>query len=98
MASSSDVLRLPCVVRGYHVYKAMWDPYLGDDFSTMHQRNNRTTSTQSLCWSLHGLLPRLPRLKCRSDVLVYTNALDIAGEGGRQAWPKIFAKLNGTYY
>ncbi len=25
---------------GYHVCKAMWDPYLGDDSSTKHQRNN----------------------------------------------------------
>ncbi len=26
--------------RGYHVYKAMWDPYLRYDFSIKHKRNN----------------------------------------------------------
>ncbi len=31
---------------------------------------------------LHGHLPRLPWLKCSSEVLVYTNAIEIAGEGG----------------
>ncbi len=40
MVLSSEVLMLPCVVGGYHVYKAMWDLYLGDDFSTNHVRNN----------------------------------------------------------
>ena len=29
-----------CVVRGYHVYKDAWDPYLGDGFTTKHERNN----------------------------------------------------------
>ena len=29
-----------CVVHGYHIYKDMWDPYLGDDFTTKHERNN----------------------------------------------------------
>ncbi len=44
MASSrsteGDVLTLLCVVRGYHVYKDIWDPYLGDDFTTKYQKNN----------------------------------------------------------
>jgi len=29
---------LMCVVRGYHVYKDVWDPYPEDDFVTKHQR------------------------------------------------------------
>ena len=32
--------RLQCAVRGYHVYRFTWEPYLGDDFSTAHERNN----------------------------------------------------------
>ena len=28
------------VVRGYHVYKDVWELYLGGDFTTKHQRNN----------------------------------------------------------
>ena len=27
-------------VRGYHVCKDVWDPYLGDGFTTKHKRNN----------------------------------------------------------
>ncbi len=34
------VLRLPCAVKDYRAYKAVWNPYLRDDFSTKHQRNN----------------------------------------------------------
>ena len=30
-----SVYRLLCVVRGYHVYKAIWDPYLGDELPTL---------------------------------------------------------------
>ena len=35
-----DEWRFVCVVRGYHVYKDVWDPYLGDGFTTKHERNN----------------------------------------------------------
>ena len=35
-----SVYRLLCVVRGYHVYKAIWDPYLGDEFTTKHEKNS----------------------------------------------------------
>ena len=40
MAGSGDVWKLLCVVRGYHVYKYVWDPYLEDEFTTKHQRLN----------------------------------------------------------
>ncbi len=40
MADSEHQLKLMCVVRGYHVYKDVWDPYLEDDFTTKHQRHN----------------------------------------------------------
>ena len=29
-----------CVVRGYHIYKDVCDPYLGDGFTTKHKWNN----------------------------------------------------------
>ena len=35
-----DEWRFLCVIRGYHVYKDVWDPYLGDGFTTKHDRNN----------------------------------------------------------
>ena len=28
------------LLRGYHVFKDMWDPYLGDGFTTKHKWNN----------------------------------------------------------
>ena len=28
------------VVRGYHVHKDVWDPYLVDGFTTKHERND----------------------------------------------------------
>ncbi len=40
VSTEGEVLRLLCIVRGYHVYKAIWDLYLGDDFTTKHQKNN----------------------------------------------------------
>ena len=40
MAGSGDVWKLLCVVRGYHIYKDVWDPYLEDEFTTKHQRFN----------------------------------------------------------
>ena len=40
--SERHELQLPCAVRGYQVYKAVWDPYfvIGDDFTMKHERNN----------------------------------------------------------
>ena len=35
-----DKWRFVCVVRGYHIYKDMGDPYLDDGFTTKHERNN----------------------------------------------------------
>ena len=32
---------LPCVVRGYHKYKTVWDSYEGNSFTTKHEHNNR---------------------------------------------------------
>ena len=29
-----------CVIRGYYVYKDVWDPNLGDGFTTKHKQNN----------------------------------------------------------
>ena len=26
---------------GYHVYRDMWDPYVGNSFTTKHERNNQ---------------------------------------------------------
>ena len=42
MAGSGDVdeWNMLCVVRGYHAYKDVWDPFLEDDFKTKHQRRN----------------------------------------------------------
>lgn len=37
---SMEELKLPCVVRGYHAYMNVWDPYLGDTFTTKHERGN----------------------------------------------------------
>ena len=33
--------RFACVIRGYHVYKDVWDPYPGDSFTTKHEQNNQ---------------------------------------------------------
>lgn len=33
MASSESEVKLLCVVKGSHIYKEMWEPYLGDDLS-----------------------------------------------------------------
>ena len=38
---SERELKLMYVVRGYHVYKDMWDLYLGDDFTTKFERHYR---------------------------------------------------------
>ena len=35
-----DVWKLLCVVRGYHVYQSVWEPYLGDEFATKHEKTN----------------------------------------------------------
>ncbi len=88
MASTEgDVLRILCVVRGYHVYKAIRDPYLGDEFTTKHQKNNphelltltgppyrRALVFRPPEWSLHRLLPRLPWLKCGSGTHLMSQA------------------------
>ena len=28
------------MVKGYHAYKDVWDPYLQDEFTTKHERHN----------------------------------------------------------
>ena len=53
--------KLLCVVRGYHVYKDVWVPYLEDDFTTEHQRCNphdkyvffHTYALKEVCKSRH---------------------------------------------
>ena len=35
-----DEWRFVCVICGYHVYKDVWDSYLGDCFTTKYERNN----------------------------------------------------------
>ena len=40
MAGPEQKVMLMCVVRGYHVYKDVWDPYPEEDFVTKHQRRN----------------------------------------------------------
>ena len=32
--------KFPYAVQGYHVYRVVWDTYLGDYFTTKHERNN----------------------------------------------------------
>lgn len=42
-SSSTEVrheVKIPSAVRGYHVYKDVWDPYLDDTFTTKHERAN----------------------------------------------------------
>ncbi len=73
MVSSIEVhvLRLPCVVRGYHGITGCLRGAL--IYGTSLPRHPH--------WSLHGLLPRLPMLKHSTEVLAYANALEIAREG-----------------
>ena len=42
MALAGEVysVRIPCAVRGYHVYQFSWEPSVGDHFTTAHERNN----------------------------------------------------------
>lgn len=35
-----DEWKLKCVAHGYHIYKGVWQPYLWDEFTTKHQKNN----------------------------------------------------------
>ncbi len=69
-----------------------------DDFSTKHQRNSphdkyaiAVLPVDVKVAKIVGHLvvsrssARLPWLKCSSEVLVYTNTLETAGEGGRHS-------------
>ncbi len=69
--ASVHVLRLPCVVRGYHSITGCLRGALVYGASLPRPPH----------WSLHGLLPWLPLLKRSSEALAYANALEIAGEG-----------------
>ena len=40
MAGCKNEWKLLCMMRGYHVYKHVWDLYLEDEFTTKHQRRN----------------------------------------------------------
>ena len=35
-----EVRKLPCTVRGYHVYESLWEPFLGDEFLAKHEKSN----------------------------------------------------------
>ena len=35
-----DKWRFMCIVRGYHIYKDVWEPYLSKDLTMKYQRNN----------------------------------------------------------
>ena len=39
-SSSASEIRIYSAVRGYHVYKEIWDPFIDDTFSTKHERGN----------------------------------------------------------
>ena len=39
-SSSTSEIRIPSAVRGYHVYKEIWDPFIDDTFTTKHERGN----------------------------------------------------------
>ena len=64
-----DEWRFVCVVRGYHIYKDMWDPYLGNGFTTKHEQNNLhdkyavavlPVDPRSSYWPLHWLFSAIP--------------------------------------
>ena len=40
MAKCQEEWKMLCVVRDYHAYKDVWDPFLEDEFTTRHQRHN----------------------------------------------------------
>ena len=40
VTTSIDKFRFHSAVRGYHVYRSVWDPFLDDTFTTMHKKAN----------------------------------------------------------
>ena len=40
VTTSTDEFRFHSAVRGYHVYRSVWDPFLDDTFTTKHDRAN----------------------------------------------------------
>ena len=56
-----------CAVRGYHVYKEVWRPYIGDEFLTFHKNGNTKdkyaiavtpADSKSECKQIVGHLPK----------------------------------------
>ena len=39
-SSSASEIKISSAVRGYHVYKEIWDPFIDDTFGTKHERGN----------------------------------------------------------
>ena len=55
VAGSEDKWKLLCMVRGYHFYKHIWDPWLEDEFTTKRIRD--TTLMTSMQWPYYLGLP-----------------------------------------
>ena len=52
--------------RGYHVFKDVWDPYLGNSFTTKHERNNQYDNNVTLAIT-HAFFNK----KCMNVPIIY---------------------------
>ena len=80
MAGSEDVWKLLCVVRGYHVYKDVWDPYLEDEFTIAYKR----ALSGSPHRSFNRPLATFRGFKGSSDVILRANTAEIVFQARHQ--------------
>ena len=92
-----SVYRLLCVVRGYHVYKAIWDPYLGDEFTTKHEKNNPrdkyAIAVLPIDAKVAKIVGHLPMEISKECCLFVLHGGTITGEGARVKGSDISAPI-----
>ena len=71
--------RFMCIVYGYHVYKELWEPFLNDEFTTKHQRNNPHDYAVAVLKTDAEIVGHLPRELSKIWYLFILHGCSITG-------------------